>query len=340
MNLDTYTSSAPGIVQLDVLVATALMEGMKRLRASEIDLEWCFSYLAHDDLTSEFYGRKEIDNAKAWIKKQDFPVKVNPGINDIEFPCFSVEMMDGKEQASTFSDLNYEPAKDIDLGNLPVAGPFTPTNVSATGILTFPTFGGATIVPGMTIFTKTGAKIPITKVSGLNLTIPTTSLTNDFGNCYIKLAGPAHRVALGSVVMKETVRIGMHVQGEPTHAMYLFSALFYILMRYKKDLLEARGLEETTISYGQMSLGTYDKATQPVFERQFTVTGLVTQYWTTGHAQKILAVRTQPSVGPDATGANPYEVAWEGQPDPNINSEGIDPEFGANDPDLIIYRIP
>lgn len=337
MILDGYTVDAPGIVQLDVLIRTALIKGIEYLRESELDQEWCFSFLANDALTSDHYGRKEIEAAKAWLRDTTIPVKMVLGLTDVEFPCFSVNIVKGEESSATLAEVNYEPTKKININAKTVAGPLTPVSIdTANYTATFADFGGAFVVEGMIIVTKTGQKYAISAVDGYTITLPAEAFKYSLTGLLIKTADPSFSVALGSQKMRETVQIGMHVgQGKAAHAMYLFSILYYILVRYKKDLFEARGFENYTISYGPLQQARYDDV-KVVYERMFTLTGYVHNYWIRGKGGVITKALVQASAGDVATNMDPYESPFQGIPDENINSDSQG--FGDGDPDKITWR--
>jgi hypothetical protein len=60
--------------------------------------------------------------------------------------------------------------------------------------------------------------------------------------------------------------------------MYLHSVVIFILLRYKQDLLEARGFERSTLS--SQRLGGYRPTENELaFSRALAITGYVRHYW-------------------------------------------------------------
>lgn len=100
---------------------------------------------------------------------------------------------------------------------------------------------------------------------------------------------PNTGVSLKSLFFRESYRLGVYVQGEPETCLNLYAVVKYVLLRYKKELLEARGFERTQIQGSQFG-HIEDIGRENLFGRQITVTGYVKAYWPTGKEAKITEV--------------------------------------------------
>jgi hypothetical protein len=118
---------------------------------------------------------------------------------------------------------------------------------------------------------------------------------------YVVSAPKKKTVSLESVEFRETYEIGCHAHSEPAYLTYLHSILIFILLRYKEELLEARGLTRTSISSGPVMVNQSFQISQPVYTRMTTLAGFVHQYWPkffTGVIQGVVPqIATNPTTG-------------------------------------------
>lgn len=103
---------------------------------------------------------------------------------------------------------------------------------------------------------------------------------------------PTQKVHLESVFFRETYRIGCYAQGEPETCLNLYAIIKYILLRYKQDLLEARGFERTQIQGSQFG-HIEDIGRENLYGRQLNVTGYVKAYWPKLKAAQVTEIQGQ-----------------------------------------------
>lgn len=101
----------------------------------------------------------------------------------------------------------------------------------------------------------------------------------DFTRTLLKGAQPSLVTQLESVRYRETYQIGVHVASEPVYLTWLHSIIVFILLRYKQDLLEARGFEQSVPNSTDFDRNDNFPEDQNVFSRYINVTGYVRQYW-------------------------------------------------------------
>ena len=325
-----YKTSAPGIFQGDLIIRTALVQAFADIKASPELLQYCFATYVQDSLTNDVYGEAQMYQAIDWIMKQDIPVVATLGFNEIKFPCVTVTLKEGSENAKTLGDTNYKPVESYWFGWTKVVGPITPTS-KGTNTLTFSSFSGKTIVPNMQIVTTTGQKVQILAVDGLVLTINPAYISYDYTNCSIFPTKPSKRVKLESIKMEENYLIGCHTQGHEQHIMHLFAFTFFALMRYKQKYLEARGFDGLRISYGPPTLDPQFEESHKVYVRPIYFSGLVSQYWPKEVYDTIESVTSQPSVLDVSLYPLTANVeSWKGSKDVNEDFEDL-----WNDPEAI-----
>jgi hypothetical protein len=273
-------SEALGIHQSDVILRTALIAGIEDLRANPELLDYVFSSLLYDALTVNEYGQRQIDIAKDWFNNTDIPVFMNTRVDEGKIPCITIALKDSIEAQATLGDVHYETSEEYKFQNTQVFyGPLRADSyVPETGVLSLPTDFSGDVYPGMAVMLKTGKKYTIQAVLDPWTLIIDPYIKDAFDSFSI-VSVQAIQASLESLDFRETFEIGCHVIGEPIFLTYLHSIVVFILLRYKEELLEARGLERTSISSMSVVLNTSFPTQQPVFTRMVNLTGFVRQYW-------------------------------------------------------------
>jgi hypothetical protein len=150
------------------------------------------------------------------------------------------------------------------------------------------------------------------------------NLVVDLKNSVIKNSYPRLLSNIESKSFKEVIRVGVHALGDPVQAIWLFSICKYILLKYNRVLLEARGLECTSMSYGP-----YDKdpafPAEQVYSRLFTIVGKARDNWASMQSERVAAVAVAPQYAPATFDYSPTDVVT------GANSQ-FGPEPGQDDP--------
>ncbi len=282
------TTKALGIHQSDVVIRSAIIEGIADLRRNPWLLDYVFASLAQDDLTKKAYGNSEIGQAKKWFLKTDIPVFMDTRIGNAKLPAITIGIQESTEDEKTHGDVHYEVSEETEAEWPLLAGPFLPLSyVAATGVMTIPTAVTDELVlaPGMFVIDGGGEAHEILDVA-LNEDVSppayqvflAAGTVSDFRNAAIKGSKPKLITTLESMSFRETYSIECVVDSQVIHATYLHSILVFILLRYKQALLEARGFERSVISSQRLQAykGTENELG---FTRMLSITGYVRQYW-------------------------------------------------------------
>jgi len=287
-----------GIFQSDLIIRSALLQGLAELRAKPWLLDYCFASLPQDDLTKNDYGQSSIDQAKKWFLQQAIPVKMNTTNQPpTTFPAISIQLVSSNEDAKTHGDVNYEPSEDNDMQWPSLYGPFDAVSYNgSTGVLVLPSDVSSQLIlsPGQLIIDRVGGFHQITEVLDAQTVVIEKNLTVDFSQSYVKGQPPALITSVESVVFSETYQLGVHVSGEPEQLTWLHSIVVFLLLAYKQTLLEARNFERSTVSSSDFNDNPYlGSEGQNVYTRFITLSGYVRQMWPGDIAQKITGTQTQ-----------------------------------------------
>lgn len=287
-----------GIFQSDIIIRTAIVEGLRLVKEQPWLLDFAFASLVQDDLASGEYGAAELEKVKNWITETDIPVTMAYNKDKLVTPLIAISLEDSVEAESTLGDVSKEgPEEDVDMSTIiampkPIAGPFTPISYdSNTGIMEVANSVDLSgVYPGMWIVDpKTNQGYAIEGVGGQSLTIAAGIIAN-FTNAIIAADSSLYRVTLESCEFKEVYRIDIYVSGNPTLLLYLHALLVFIIMRYKESLLEARGYERSILA--SKGITGFQTANGPefIYQRTLLLTGFVKQYWPKDITGKISSI--------------------------------------------------
>ena len=282
-------SEITGIVQSDLLIRSALIEGIADLRRHPELLDYVFASLPRDELTASAYGQKEADLAKGWFLKTEVVVFMSTRLDKPKFPSLSISLLESSEAEKTLADVHSTPQEDNDLEWRDLTPRFAPSGYTAsTGVMTIPDVITAELFlsPGMVIMDSVGVSHEIVDVTDRGTIVLAEGTVADFGHATIRGASPSRVVTIESVKMKESYQIGCHVHGESWQLMALHSIVCFILLRYRESLLEARGFERTSISSSDFRRDDFLDV-ENVFSRHVTISGYVQQMWPKLISEKI-----------------------------------------------------
>lgn len=296
------TTKSLGIHQSEIIIRSALQQGLAEMRAKPWLLDYCFASLPLDTLTQKDYGQSLVDQAKAWFLQQDIPVKMNSANQPpTTFPAISIQLVSSVEDAKTHGDIHYEPFEDSDIDWPVLYGPFDAVSYNPmTGVLVLPTDVVDSIVlgPGQLIIDRIGGIHQILSVNDERTVVVETNAVGDFSGAVIKGQKPAYVAHMESVVFQEQYQIGVHCQGQPEQLTWLHSIVTFILLAYKQTLLEARNFERSTISSSDFNDNPFlgGDSGELIYSRFITITGFVRQMWPGNIAPKATAVEVQPVI--------------------------------------------
>jgi hypothetical protein len=199
----TNRTATPGINLPDVLVRTAIMDGLQRLRNDPKLLDFVFGWLPNDALTAQTYGLQTLERAKQWFLATDIPVSLDLRMDQVKIPVIS--LTDDSEDQSALGETHHDWEEPLS-------------------------------------------------------------------------TDPTQGVHFRSAFFRQGVLIGCYANGEPETALNLYAIVKFILLKYRKELLEARGYERTTISGTQIGQ-VQDFNTEVCYARHLTLTGFVRDSW-------------------------------------------------------------
>ncbi len=312
-------SEAKGIFQSDVIIRAAIIEAFKRLQADTQLIDYVFRGLREDELTSADYGDNEIGQAKKWLSNTDIPVMMNTRLDEGKYPCVAISLRESVETEATLGDIHYVTNERTE-GDWPiVGGPFAPKAYSpSSGMMKLPAAfaSSVTIGPGMSVIDTSGRPHAITEVLDADLVSLAPNTFADFSRAFIKGSRMLNITPLESLSFRETYSISVFAQGESVHGTYLFSAMCFLLLRYKEELLEGRGFERSTVSWSEFA-SRQDTPGENLFARTCTVTGYVRNFWPKNASREIEGM------------ASSLDVSKLGETDDNFVNDQGEPGVGS-----------
>ncbi len=270
-----------GIFQSDLIIQSALVEGFRDLKANPWLLDYVFSSLPKDELTAKKYGQMDVEQAKKWFLNTKIPIFINTRIDTFQGTCITIALASSSEVENTLSDTHYQ-AEEVVPGptSAGLTPKFTPSYDPLTGIGTL--LAGMTtdlFYEGMVLVNPQGTQYVITGIlDDTRFTIDPQPVVN---LVQVVLHGaPLNqaKVQVGSVAMRETFTIGVHEATDAYHCVILHSILVFVLLRYRKSLFEARGLERSKFSSSDF-LKSEDAPGEITYQRYVSFEATVRHYW-------------------------------------------------------------
>jgi len=313
---------AQGIHQSDFILRTAILAGLADLRGNPDLLDWVFNSLRSDPTTKEDKRAEQIAEAKSWFLRTKIPVLMYPRNDQIEFPCITLALRasDEVERESTTGDTHYITEEDSEVLWPALVDSFTPTYFDlANGIIGVPVVLQplAVTTTAMIVIDKTGGEHPVTVRGndGTTIQIAPNSL-GDFSQVILKGPHSSHSVTLESASFRETYSVGCHAEGEPIYLFNLHSIVSFLLLRYRQELLEARGFERSIIgSDDVIPDAAFLQGKENVISRYIKMTGYVRHSWPKFVYPKVLTL----NLGMSAQSGATKQVIWKGDIDSIIS---------------------
>lgn len=291
------TTQVLGIFQSDLIIRTAIVAGLHELRVKPYLIDYCFASLPKDELTAKEYGEKDVAAAKSWFLRTEIPVVYGKRIGEASFPCITVALMKSSEDKNTLSDTNYEVREDKLEGWPDILPPFAPAQYDrVSGLLTLSNTDAAKIVPakGQVVVTRNGERFSISEVVDNKSFYIDADIHAELNGASIKGMYPPKVVTMGSAKFRESYALGAHVTSEGVFLTYLHSLLTFVLLRRRKDLLEARGYECSSLDSDQVEIGRYfEGSTETIHSRFIRIDGQVFQWWPETEEERAYQAETQ-----------------------------------------------
>lgn len=298
----TIKTTALGIWQADLIIRTAIIDGIADIRKNPWLLDYAFASLLVDPVTKDEYGQNEIDRAKEWFTRTEIRVIMSTKVDHTNMPAISIKLVSSIEDKDTLGDTHYDTDETIDSPNgnpWPALTPtFTPTSydpIAGKMSVSQEIANALFISKGQFVVDKTGVAYQILEAFDETSFQITSGIVNNFDGSVIKSPKPSYVISLESSEFKETYSIGCHVNGEPIYLTYLHSIISFILLRYRERLLEGRGFDVSSIQSSDFSKNPlFDN--ELVFSRYIQLTGAVRNYWPKDIGPVIDGVYVQPVI--------------------------------------------
>lgn len=270
-----------GIIQSDLLIRHAIMEGIRRLRANPWLLDYVWAWQKYDPLTKDKYGQKEIDQARKWFLSTDIPVFLFGFQETTQCPCVTIQLSNTEPEYVTLADSHSTPWAEVDRpdNQWPALTPLlNPVYDLSTGKVTLPDDPGIIIVPGQKIVLNNATAYEILSVDSNTVFYIEEGLVLDLSNSVIKSSSAKVMLPMESMFYKEVYILGCHTNTEPAHLLYLYSIIAFILLWGKQDLLEARGFAKSFFTSTDFSKNEPFQV-ENMWARYITLSGSVQHIW-------------------------------------------------------------
>jgi hypothetical protein len=278
------------IFQPDLLWYTALKAGLADMRQNTFLMEDAYSQLASDSYMKALYGQKEIERFKAFLARE-IAVFTEFRVPDIvKFPAIVIKIGGGNEDGpkdalgDSYQEELVNPATLGGAFNASpvVLGPVTPQSFDPlTGTMVFgPNVNliASQVFDSQYVFdVKNKKAYPITLVldqATLLIDPPALGDNPDFTNMLIQKTPNSYGHIRRSIWVWEQHSLEL-MATDATELLYLFTIVMYILMRYKKQLWDARNFAASTISYTEVYRVSDQSDPNNVYGRQLTIRGRV-----------------------------------------------------------------
>ncbi len=253
-----------GMPQSDLILLELFKQGMANLRANPYLLDYALDELLvpENDLLKS-YGQKELDRAKRWFLNTAIDVRLAYTMESIKFPVLAIEMLNQAEmkQYAVLGDVA-APVWDTDVSQneyvvkpRALAGPYPSVNYSlTTGLVTLPAgFDTELIFQNQALLSNTSQEEYI--ITSINSSVSNAfyiaaGVRDDFTNSYIAPAYKTLKVKRNIIQLSESFNFKMLVQGDPGPLIWMHQIVSYLILKYRKTLLEAKNIYLSTITSG------------------------------------------------------------------------------------------
>lgn len=259
-----YTTTGTNSFELTLL--QALREGIEYIYTQPYLLNYIFQDLLHKPL-AEKYGNKELLKLKQFFSTYKLPVIYGSFLNNkTPPPLISVRIISDQEvvELKGLGEENF-PTYDEEHETIPSAlvnpqpynllGPFSPNYSITTGVVTLPTgFDTTEVFVGEALQSANGNLYPVLSlIDSSNFSI-TTGVIDNFTNASIVLQNPDPNLIYNFFFFDQVFEIACVVGADSAQIFWLTSLVKFILLRFRKELLEKYNLALSTISMGASEL--------------------------------------------------------------------------------------
>jgi len=304
------------IFQADLILYSALNVALADMRRNTFVLDEAYGCVTQDPFLKDAYGQKEVERLKATLKKELHIFMGHRPVDMMKFPCYVIKIGGGQEDAAKDALGDSFQSEIVDATTLGgafnetpnISGPITPINYDQlSGQLTFDEATNLDILnvyEGHYVYDSINNNYYDIKLvtSSATLLIEAGSLPN-LTNMYITRKKNSIGHTKRSIWAYETHTIDIYAT-DATEVIYMWTILMYLLGRYKKQLLDARGFSVSTLGYSEI-YKVNEEDPNNLFGRSVTIKGRVEHTWIESSAPvleglgfdlKIIDMQTAPAV--------------------------------------------
>jgi hypothetical protein len=289
----------------DLVLLKLFKQGMAEIRANPWVLDFIFERLIEDNMDLQAsYGEKEIDRAKKWFLKNNIDVRLAYNLDGIQFPCISIELLSQSESKphATLGDVA-APVWDEDVDQSKyvikprsLVGPFPSVNYNVTtGEVTLPSGYDTQLIFKNQALYSPNSKVEYV-ISSINLNTTNSfyideDVRDDFTGAFITPAYQTLKVRREIALFQEQYNFKIMVQGDPGQLIWLHTITAYLILKFRKSLLEKKNIFLTTISSGPMFQEQQEQyGGEVVYSREISMEGMCEVTWVSDILQKFEGV--------------------------------------------------
>lgn len=289
----------------DLVLLKLFKQGMAEIRQNPWVLDFIFERLIEDEMDLQLtYGEKEINRAKSWFLKNNIDVRMAYNLDGVQFPCVSIELTSQSEskQHAMLGDVA-APAWDEDVDQSDyiikprtLVGPFPSVNYSlTTGEVTLPDgFDTELIFKNQALFSPNSKNEYLIKSINLSTTnsfFIDSGIRDNFTNGYISPAYKTLKVRREIAQFQETYDFKILVQGDPGYIVWLHTIVSYLILKFRKNLLEKKNIYLSTISAGPIVQERPDDfGGEIIYSRTISMEAMVETTWVSDLLEKFEGV--------------------------------------------------
>ena len=328
------------IFQTDLVWYSAFTAALADLRKNLFVIEDAYSQLRTDPFLRKLYGEKEVERLKAFLSKE-INIFVQHRTPDLaKFPAIVIRCGSAEEDAhkdALGDSFQQERVDPTTLGGAysessVLIGPITPESYDPlTGTITF---GDNVDLSASNIFdTHYIYDVVNQKYYGIQLVLDSSNLLIEpnskpnLTNMLIKRSKDSFGHVRRSVWFWETDSIDL-MSTDANELIYLYTIVMLILIRYKKQLLDARNFAAMTVSYSEIYRVSAEDDPNNVYGRTLTIRGRVENNAIESTGPLIGGVNMDLEIAgmtsPPAVLASEVDPLWVGQGDVAQSTEDDD----------------
>lgn len=322
------------IFQTDLIWYSSLMAGLADLRKNRFVLEDAYSNIMCDPYLKDAYGKKEVENFKAFLDRKIYVFTEHRLPDQATFPCIVINVGSGDEDKAkdaigdSFQQERVDPATLGGVFPTPMilVPPCTPEHFDPlTGQITFGndvSLNKSNVYEGQYVFDEINKKFYQIQLviddsnllleEGLN---PAPNLTGMTIRPSQNLVGHIRR----SIWAWENIELELHAS-DAVEVLYLYTIVMTMLIRYKKTLWDARNWAISSVKYGPIQKTSPQDDPNNLYARVISIAGRVEHSAIESTAPLIDGVGTDFRIDdmktPDAFLDQATKQGWEGEEDP------------------------